>query len=183
MLWRGGESAPRPDCGELELRFALELPNMILSQHRSKIEEVRLSHPNSVTYCDEQPTGGVCLPYALGLLGEPDYEHLAAIAKAVGHTGELVGTDLASWLLDGRLTEINQQRDGVLVLYFKHELWAHAGKVVQRGRVQSKWGEFPVYEHATWEVPCRYGDRVRYFEMPPRDLFQEYMLLHKGFWA
>jgi len=173
MFWRGRKSAPRPDCGELELRFALELPNMVLSQHRSKIEEIRLSHPHSVNYCDEQPSRGVCLPYALSLLGEPNYERLAAIAIAVGHTGVFVGTDLAGWLLDGRLTEISQ-REGALVLYFKYELWAHAGRVIRPGRVRSKWGECPVYEHGTWEVPCRYGDSVRYFEMPPRDLFQEY---------
>src|SRR5262245_38547354 len=174
MFWRGRGSSGRPDCGELELRFAIDLPDMVVSQHRSKLEQIRFSHPHSITYCDEQPSRGVCLPYALGLLGNPIYERLATMAMAVGQTGVFGATGLATWLLDGRLTEISQQRKGVLVLYFKYELWAHAGTVVRPGRVRSKWGECPAYEHGIWEVPCRYGDRVRYFEMPPPVLFQEY---------
>jgi hypothetical protein len=44
--------------------------------------------------------------------------------------------------------------------------------------VISQWGQFPVYEHDVSEVPARYGDEVRYFEMPaqgePLRLFLEY---------
>ncbi len=133
---------------------------------------MRRSHPHTIIYCDEQPGDGVCLPYALGLLGQPAYEDIAM--SAIGVTGSFVGTDFANWLADGRLTEIDRQCEGALVFYFKDDLWAHAGKIVQHGRVRSKWGQFPVYEHEIWEVPCRYGDAVRFFEMPPLDIFQEY---------
>ena len=158
----------------LELRFALEIPDVARGLHPAKIEEVRRSHPHTVTYCDDQPWVGACLPYALGLRDEPAYLDIAAMADVIGLTGVFFGTSLADWLLDGRLIEINQQREGALVLYFKYELWVHAGKVVRPNRVQSKWGLFPVYQHETWEVPCQYGDRVRYFEMPPRGIFREY---------
>jgi hypothetical protein len=171
MSMRVRESTTRPDCGDLELRFALEIPDMVRCQHRLKVEEVRFSHPHTVSWIDEQPGDGLCLPYALDLLGDPAYTSI--VNGVIGLPGTFVGTDFANWLLDGRLTS-SEPCAGALVLYFKKDIWAHAGKLVEHGRVRSKWGQFPVYEHATWEVPCRYGDEVRYFEMPPRSIFEEY---------
>jgi hypothetical protein len=180
MLGLRRGSAAKVDCGALELRFALEIPDIARGRHRSKIEEVRRSHRHTVTYCNEQPNGGVCLPYALGLIGEQAYEDIAIVAEVLALPGVFLGTDFANWLLGGRLIEMDQEREGALVLYFKYDVWTHAGRVVQPGRVQSKWGTFPVYQHGTWEVPCRYGDWVRYFEMPPRSLFQEYAASTRG---
>ena len=174
MLGLRRGSAAKLDCGGLELRFALEIPDMARGKHRSKIEEIRGSHPHTVAYCEAQPIDGVCLSYALGLIGEQAYEDIATVARVLGLPGEFYGTDLANWLLDGRLVEIDEEHEGALAFYFKYDVWTHAGRVVQPGRVQSKWGTFPVYQHGTWEVPCRYGDRVRFFEMPPQSLFQEY---------
>ena len=128
MLEQGPDSAARLNCGDLELRFALEIPEMVRSQHRSKIEEVRCSHLHTITYCQEQPPDSTCLPYALGLLGEPAYEDI--VFNTMGPVGPIVGTDLANWLLDGHLTEMNRPSEGALVLYFRYDLWAHAGKVV-----------------------------------------------------
>lgn len=43
-------------------------------------------------------------------------------------------------------------------------------------KIRSKWGEFPVYEHPLWEIPIRYGDRLRCYEMPSNamELFTTY---------
>ncbi len=75
-----------------------------------------------------------------------------------------------TWMLDGRLQEISQPRAGCLVCYFADGLWKHIGVISGDGRVTSKWGEFPVYEHALAEVQESYGDEVRLFERPsPQD--------------
>jgi hypothetical protein len=41
------------------------------------------------------------------------------------------------------------------------------GIVSANERIVSQWGLFPVYEHDVCELQERYGDEVRYFEMPP----------------
>jgi hypothetical protein len=114
MLGLRRGSAAKLDCGGLELRFALEIPDMARGKHRSKIEEIRGSHPHTVAYCKEQPIDGVCLSYALGLIGEQAYEDIAMVARVLGLPGEFYGTDLANWLLDGRLVEIDEEHEGAL---------------------------------------------------------------------
>jgi len=82
------------------------------------------------------------------------------------------------WLIKGRLVEIDEPTAGCLALYFDQGIWQHVGVVSDAGRVISQWGMFPVYEHDVCELPARYGNDVRYFQMPgphePLRMFLEY---------
>ena len=45
------------------------------------------------------------------------------------------------------------------------------GSVHGLGRIVSKWGMFPVYEHGFWEVPICHGDHLRLFaKSSPNDV-------------
>ncbi len=83
-----------------------------------------------------------------------------------------------NWLLSS-LEEVDAQTPGALVLYFNGGNWSHVGTITNSGRVISKWGLYPVYEHGLWEVPAVYGNEIRYFLKPSPemalDLFEEYV--------
>jgi hypothetical protein len=52
------------------------------------------------------------------------------------------------------------------------------GEVANSTEVVSKWGLFPAYRHALWEVPASYGHEVKYFRKPNKAealrLFEEF---------
>lgn len=156
------------------LREALDAPDgTFVSSHRGYIERVGKVYPHTVIYRvlrDE----GTCVTYALGLGDERRYW---AIARNFDRK-IFAGKAFMEWLIEGRLVEIAEPKEGCLALYFKDGNWQHVGVVSAPGRVLSQWGEFPVYEHDVCEVPARYGDEVRYLEMPARGdslrLFLEY---------
>lgn len=103
--------------------------------------------------------------HAFGLTDDPTYR---AIAMNFG--GNIfAGRSFIGWLLEHRLKELDEPTPGCAVLYFSGKVWQHIGTSTSPGRVTSKWGTFPVYDHAILEVPERYGDSVRYFERPDRE--------------
>ena len=156
------------------LREALDAPDgLFISSHREYIESLRSVLSHTVVF-RELLTEGTCVVYALRLGDERTY-------WAVADNFErkiFAGKGFMEWLVKGHLVEMNEPKDGCLVLYFNEDVWQHVGVVFASGRVISQWGEFPVYEHAVCEVPMRYGDEVRYFEKPQRErslrLFMEY---------
>ena len=70
-----------------------------------------------------------------------------------------------------------QQADNLLI-YFEGAVFRHVGRILEGGRVLSKWGTGCLWEHQVWEVPRSYGDEVRYFVGPDEqqsyDLFVKY---------
>jgi hypothetical protein len=155
------------------LRAALDLPDGFdRFKHRKAIEDVARTHAHSVVYRSlvEEST---CATHAFGLSKDATYR---AVASSFGRK-IFAGRAFMEWLL-GTLREIDQPSPGCLALYFSGEIWQHVGVVSSSGRVVSQWGTFPVYEHRVFEIPSRYGDVVRYFEMPSRAetlrLFLEY---------
>ena len=91
-------------------------------------------------------------------------------------------TRFVRWLLaTGALTEIEVPDDTaeLVVLYFNKALPVHAGIRRTDGRIISKWGTHPAYEHGLSDVPGTYGGWVRYFQKPTADearrLFQQYL--------
>jgi len=156
------------------LREALDAPDGFpVSKHRERTEAIRAVHSHSVTFqklIDES----TCVLYALGLVGNRTYR-----AIALNFDGQIfAGKAFMEWLMKGHLVEIAALKTGCLAMYSDHGVWQHVGLVVSPGRVISQWGTFPVYEHDVCEVPARYGDEIRYFEMPapgePLRLFLEF---------
>jgi hypothetical protein len=134
---------------------------MLVGQHRNFIETGRTHHPHDIRYvCLPRPS--TCGMYALGLTGNERYNTIA-------YDYELyAGPDFFYWLLEQKLEALSRRARHCLALYFAGEEWKHVG-IVQNGRVRSKWGTFPVYDHPIAEVPANYGNNVRFYRMPAGD--------------
>lgn len=156
------------------LRTAIELPDGFdRTRHRASIEEIAPEHPHSITYRG-MGGDGTCTTYTFGLTDNPTYR---AIAMNFG--GEVfAGRGFVEWLIRTHLREIEEPIRDCAVRYFSGQQWQHIGSSAAPGRVISKWGTFPVYDHALFELPARYGDTVRYFDKPSNAdalrLFLEY---------
>ena len=151
------------------LRSALDLPDHT-HEHAKRIAEVALSFPHTVVHV-ASPSQETCGTYALGLMSKPGY---VAIASTYGDV--FAGRGFFTWLVKhNRLNEIGFPDVPSLVLYFAGSEWRHAGVMTRPGRVISKWGECPVYEHGITEILLRYGDVVRFYKMPsPAESFAWY---------
>lgn len=146
------------------LREALDAPaGLFISQHRAYIEHVRTVYRHTVIF-RRLISESTCVLYALELGEERIYRAIACnFNRRI-----FAGKTFVEWLVKEHLTEIDEPKEGCLALYFDRQVWQHIGVVSAAERVLSQWGEFPVYEHGVFEVPARYGDEVRYFEMPRR---------------
>ncbi len=155
------------------LRKALEaLECAPIGQHRAKVEKLADIHSHGIQFVSYKPGDLTCVAYTLGLSYNRTYRSLADWASR-GEIDQSVyaGSVFMTWMLDGRLQEIAEPHAGCLVCYFADGLWKHIGVISAEGRVKSKWGTFPVYEHALAEVQESYGDEVRFFERPsPQDV-------------
>jgi hypothetical protein len=144
------------------LRAAIEAPDGFNRlEHRKMIEEVARMYPHSIVYCSLEEEG-TCATYALALTGDAVYQFVATRFQRK----LFAGRDFMEWLVQNHLHEIERPHTNCLALYFSNAEWKHVGVVSSPGRVVSQWGTFPVYDHAVYEVPARYGDVVRYFHLP-----------------
>lgn len=145
------------------LSVDIDLPDGLdARRHRDEIARIRSVHSHTISFV-ELPEEGNCITYALGFINEPEYR---AAETNAGH--ELARAKFVKWLLNGRLREIAKPSRGCLIMYFRSGAWQHVGILTDADRVMSKWGRFPIYQHAISEVPARYGDEIRFFEHPGR---------------
>jgi hypothetical protein len=160
--------------GSPALRAAIDAPDGFdRMNHREMIEQVAGTIPHSIVFCSLEDEG-TCVAYAFGLTANSVYRFVAA-----GFRRKIfAGRGFVEWLLQNHLREIKSPERNSLALYFSNGRWEHIGVVTADGRVVSQWGTFPVYEHAVFEVPARYGNEVRYFQRPSNAeilrLFLEY---------
>jgi hypothetical protein len=71
-----------------------------------------------------------------------------------------------SRIVDKLKEEVEKPNNGDLVAYFLDGELRHIGIYVGKGRVISKWGAGPVFEHPLYMVPESYGNCIRYFKKP-----------------
>jgi hypothetical protein len=153
------------------LRKMLEaLEGVPEGEHRQEVENLAL-HGHAIKFVRLEEGDLTCAPYALGLSYNRTYWSLHHWA-ILGEIAPILwaGPEFMAWLLEGQLQEMGEPRAGCLVCYFFNSKWKHVGVICPNGRVISKWGRFPRYEHALDEVGEKYGDEVRFFERPsPED--------------
>lgn len=69
---------------------------------------------------------------------------------------------IARSLSEGLLALHDERQDeDTLAVYFKGDIPSHFGEI-HGDKIRSKWGHGPVWDHALWEIPHSYGDKVRY---------------------
>lgn len=113
---------------------------------------------------DHDLFGFTCLVHALGFTNTPQYLDVASLrAKDV-----YAGAAFANWLLTGeRISEVapDQAKIGSLVFYLDNDgSFLHVGLLKDNGRIESKWGQLGLYEHALFEVPANYGESIRFYK-------------------
>ena len=117
-----------------------------------------------------------CGVHAFHLVEDPDYVQVAT--TGLGST--FAGPEFIEFLLTHELLEPRkdgEQQADDLVIYFEGGVFRHVGRLLEDGRVISKWGTGCLWEHQVWEVPRSYGDEVRFFVGP--DEQQSYDLFVK----
>lgn len=135
-------------------------------EHRAKVAELAFEYPHSIVPVENayDPERYSCLMHALRFTGKKPY---LAIASAPPRT-IFAGQAFAHWLIESdALTEVPAQaaQVGDMVFYLDGSgNFQHVGLLRRNGRVESKWGAVPLYEHALFEVPAFYGSTVRYFK-------------------
>jgi hypothetical protein len=161
----------RWDHANNALRIALDLPaNTLIGEHAARVAEIGSAYPHTIILNAGQ-SDLTCVPYALRLDKDATYR-----AIAVEFDREVfAGPKFVEWLLIDKLDEVQRPSLGSLALYFYEADWRHIGVVGSPGRITSKWGTFPVYDH---NPPLTYGDHLRFYKKPsPEDaiaLFLDY---------
>jgi hypothetical protein len=163
--------SPNRGANDRALREAFDRLDIPHAEHAAAVNAISL--PHSVIFRDPHDHGSIlCLPYALGLHESDVHFNRPMTDLRLTHqrrrwAARLIGARFAAFLLEGgRLKRTCLPKAGRLIMYFENDQWRHAGVVTARDRVISKWGEQPVYEHPTWQVPWRYGLVAQYYERP-----------------
>jgi hypothetical protein len=148
------------------------------NQHTEKIEDLREVHHHSIRSHFEQIIAFNCFAYAFGLTDD----HTRTLCK---ETKVYPDARFIHWMRAlHHLTEIGNPGDQLCIaLYFLIDdvtnRCRHAALRRPDGRMISKWGTYPIYEHGLAEVPSNYGDDVLYIERPSdhevRELFAAYI--------
>lgn len=85
------------------------------------------------------------------------------------------GAEFAHWMMNrGHLKPLSNQeaKRGDVIFYLSGDEFKHAGLLIKKNRVLSKWGTFHLCTHAIFEVPSSYGRKIRYFKhLPYQDAF------------
>lgn len=140
----------------------------IVGTHAPRIEEARVQFGHSIavltTKWDSRRYN--CVMYALGIEADREYFVISTHCPENVHAS----TDFLHFLYDERyLVERRESVPGCLVVYSHEGRFRHIGRIVEEGRVRSKWGTGHLYEHALLEVPNSYGTEIRFFEPVDRE--------------
>lgn len=133
------------------LRAALALPR------RSGIDR-------AIWFCEEEAeiTRELC---AQGFeLQEPACEQRDCYAYALGKSGFVEPYTIA--VMAGILPRTRRSAGNIAWYTTLRGRPVHAGIVVDKRYVVSKWGNGPVFRHRTWDVPLAYGFRLFYTPVP-----------------
>ena len=173
----------RARLGELERQRSLNYDTIdsIRTEFDHSIELVEgWSDPGSVNFN--------CVMYALDLRNDQLLNALAnswdIIKGTPGRDDDrliLADTEFLEFCIaEGAMPPISdcQICAGNLLVYKNERKCRHIGKLVNHGRIHSKWGTKDLLEHDPLEVQDRYGDDLQYVESlsrkQSRDLFIKY---------
>lgn len=104
-----------------------------------------------------------CLVHVFDFTEKPAYIEIARWGFNIGYASP----DFAHWLIDhGFLKELSLEavQEGDMVFYFDPQgRLKHAGLMISKDRVLSKWGTGHLFEHQLNEVPESYGNTKRFY--------------------
>ncbi len=120
------------------------------------------------------PTNFNCVMYALNMRDDQllyelanSYDVYRATPSHQGETCILADTEFLEFCIaEGSMPPISDRecRPGDLLIYRNEGKCRHIGKLVDHGRIRSKWGTKDLLEHDPLEVQDCYGDDLQYVE-------------------
>jgi hypothetical protein len=120
--------------------------------------------PAAETWLEDLPVETyTCFMHACGLENSDVVVRIASVLNDVYPSREFIDFLVSHHLVEVAAPGIS---DGDLVVYSDSEKIMHAG-ISRGGRVISKWGRGLLWKHRLFEVPARYGDRVRFYRPIP----------------
>jgi hypothetical protein len=135
-----------------DLRAALVL-EVLDKEHSNVIEQLRCDYSHTITFVTDGEPRSRCISYVFGLDQDANY-----------FNDPCATTDFVLWLRNNEhLKEIPNPQEQCFVCYFLRDKCKHIGVMVS-GKVTSKWGTYPIYSHGLAEVPCNYGNEVKFYE-------------------
>jgi hypothetical protein len=145
----------------------------VLSEETSRIIRVH----------DEGGDGGTCFGYAFDLNALRVYE---CIGEMTG--GEVfVDSCFVPFLIRREILRSadHPPQNGSVIIYFAESFGGpafplHAG-VAFEGKVRSKWGSGPVFEHEAADIPARYGPDFKYFRAVDKGILETAFLEYAEF--
>ncbi|MDB4909156.1 MAG: hypothetical protein JWO05_3940 [Gemmatimonadetes bacterium] len=174
---------PRSRLRDALERLTADLAFERITEQVPAIEELKAREPHSLQLLREAVPGKLetyrytCFQYAFGLVSPPpDIVGICTLYPKIYPNSEYV-----QFLIRGQLRamEPGQQMTGDIVIYFDGETPRHAG-VFDGDAVISKWGTAHLWRHRLEEVPANYGDRFRFYRLPPaydaEDAFRQFAL-------
>ncbi len=139
-----------------------------LAAHPRMVEELRKDCLHSIRFIEKGEARSLCFDYAFGIdagIAGFAYQMIVIDPKVRDQfVSNFVKVNVLPSLDPVELCP----RDGDIVIYFQKDNPTHAG-IWKAGRVISKWGRCPIYEHEIGEVPITYGDQTRTFVRPDSD--------------
>ncbi len=173
------------------LRARLGELNRRCSLNYDTIDNMRTEFDHSIELV-ERPVLGTenfnCVMYALDMRDDQLLIALAnswdIVRRTPGRKGQreiLADTEFLEFCIDeGAIPSISDRdiRPGNLLIYRNEGKCRHIGKVVDHGRLRSKWSGNDLLEHDLLEVPDCYGDDLQHMKssscQQSRDLFIKY---------
>ena len=164
--------SPAPDDGKLRKRLET-ITGMRSDKQLTAIEKLRAEFSHSIVLREKANSTRIpfnCYEYAFNIACTPPVNIISTEGDAKQNEKLAVTTDFVSELIGEVLIEREpcNATDGDIIIYFDNNTPTHAGKFY-KGRVVSKWGNGHLWEHVIYEVPLRYGDRIKFFLPVDRD--------------
>lgn len=152
-----------------------------------EIQKLHAEYPHSIELANQSPVELLahcyvnCAMYAFNLKSDDWYRAIAdglgiirknpSRATKPGATEPdysiSADTEFVDYCTNKRLVSAISGREpesGDMVVYSDIDWCRHVGKLVQHGRIRSKWGTIDLFEHELFEVPDTYGHKHQYFE-------------------
>lgn len=135
--------------------------NIGIDAHPARLEAIAKEVPHSIhlmpTPDNEQLANFNCVMHALNLIGLVDPPCSPIFGRFYADTA-FIGFLIAS----NRLQPCPPESGAVVVWSSAGDI-KHVGLVAEPGRATSKWGIGYIYEHALFEVPESYGDKLDFY--------------------
>lgn len=148
---------------------------IVLGEYRERLQSLQSNFGHTISILPDEHAPIERFNYFAFALGLWNHDTYVMHVDRDDNSAIVNSEFLLRMIKDGALVEIeaSKARESDMIVYFHKEQATHAGVVASAGypmSLHSKWGGNEVHQHAVWEVPAAYGDRVCFFHRPETEV-------------